>query len=222
MFIYLDWCYGAIRWWGFANRVVWFLDGFSDGWVNRLVFGAKAYPSAHDPQWTLNTHRSTLFPFTISIQNDCYIIKPWPHETKGWNMVPSLKTCRIVSLNRRFLPVLCWVGWFFEFLKNHWYWFFEHLRMKKSLVSLLWNKKTESKNPLVLVISKTSKNSWFSWRNRQRTSFESHNHIPKPIILKEIGNWRASGYIHCLIYTDGYLSSIPRASKHWFLQKFHD
>jgi hypothetical protein len=39
------------------------------------------------------------------------------------------------------------VGWFFEFLKNHWYWFFEHLRMKESLVSLLWKKtKTESKN----------------------------------------------------------------------------
>lgn len=183
------------------------------------MFGVKAYPSAHDPQWTLNTYRSTLFPFTISIQNDCYIIKPWPHEAKGWNMVPSLKTCRIVSLNRRFLPVLGGVV----------------LRVfKEPLVLVLWTSQNERitgftsleknknriKEPLVLVISKTSKSWWFSWRNRQRTSFESHNHIPKPIILKEIGNWRASGYIHCWYTPMGICPQFQEPPNTGFYKKF--
>jgi hypothetical protein len=42
------------------------------------------------------------------------------------------------------------VGWFFEFLKNHQSWFFEYFKIKESLV---------------LVISKASKNQWFSWKN---------------------------------------------------------
>ncbi len=46
--------------------------------------------------------------------------------------------------------------------------FFENF--KESLVLVLQKKFAESRNPLVLVISTTSKNWLFSWKNRQRTN----------------------------------------------------
>jgi hypothetical protein len=54
------------------------------------------------------------------------------------------------------------LGWFFEFLKNCcWFWFFKNSGIKEWAVPVL-SRKFRVNELLLLVISKTLKNQWFS------------------------------------------------------------
>jgi hypothetical protein len=64
-----------------------------------------------------------------------------------------------VLIRHRNAPVL---GWFFEFLKNCcWFGFFKNSRIKEWPVPVL-SRKFRVNELLLLVISKTLKNQWFS------------------------------------------------------------
>jgi hypothetical protein len=53
----------------------------------------------------------------------------------------------------------------FEFTRNHQFWFLNYFRMREPWIPVFW-KKIRIKEPSVPLISKTLKNSQFSWKNQ--------------------------------------------------------
>jgi hypothetical protein len=88
------------------------------------------------------------------------------------------------------------LGWFFEFLKNCcWFWFFKNSRIKELPVPVL-SRKFRVNELLLLLISKTLKNQWFSSKNRQRTEHALAGSLTFLIYILETA----------LIYQDGSLT----------------
>lgn len=214
MFIYLDWCYGAIRWWGFTNRVVWFwMCSVMAEWTDLcLVWKPILVLMIHDEHWIHTGQHSSHSPY----QYRMIVILSSPGHMR--QRVEIWKTqfedlCLIVSLNQRFLPMLGGVVlWMF----------------KEPLVLVLWTSQNERITGFTSLKRKTeSKNHWFSLSQKpQRTDDFLEGTDREPVILWLFmkfwepqsytktnyfeRNWELEGkWVYTLM---GILSSIPRAS----------
>jgi len=112
------------------------------------------------------------------------------------------------------------VGWFFEIIKNSWFWFFENFRIKESSTPV-FRRKFRIKEPLVPVISeellelaafmKELKVLWLIiW---PFTYFEKHGYIPKSVLCIFLRTQQVNVFIPRLT-TNGHLSLILRTAQH--------